>query len=195
MMGWATRIENTAQLADAVNLMCNISVEDYKMYLARRANSIEDEALRVAVRAFSAEFGDALESIHKGVKEHIENGDVPDMCRLDNVDLSAYSGAWHKHIFSDRQSLIELGKATGNLRDKILGLLKALRDEDDGEYSSYSDYSEETESEDEDDFEDEDDDDDDDDGDEPPPSRSKKGDRERRSDAALEPHRPRRPRA
>ena len=71
-MGWATRIENTAQLADAVNLMCNISVEDYKMYLARRANSIEDEALRVAVRAFSAEFGDALESIHKGVKEHIE---------------------------------------------------------------------------------------------------------------------------
>tara|TARA_B110000046_G_scaffold183213_1_gene218840 strand:+ start:1188 stop:1769 length:582 start_codon:yes stop_codon:yes gene_type:complete len=167
MVGWTKAIQETAQMLDAIALMCNISDSDYAKYHERRTQSIGDKSVRVAVYAFSADFGDLLDIIARNLCAHANNSSVPSSCSVPEIDLSVYRNAWTKHINTEAQSQIELANIVGETRDNILTRLKALRDEDGGgDYSSYSDYSEETdsdESEDEDDDEDDEGDEDDED--------------------------------
>ena len=164
MIGWAKTIEETAQMLDAVGLVCKMSDHDYGLYQTRRARSIANTALRAAIYAYSADFGELLEIISRHLHEHAHNPSVPTICSVSTIDLSAYRTAWTKHITTEKQSLLELAELADTMRDKIIASLKTLRDEDiGGEYSSYSDYSEETDSESEEEDCDDDDDDDDDD--------------------------------
>ena len=143
MHKWATNIEHTARLADAVSRMCGIAEEDYAHYAEHRAGNIQDADVRDAVRNYSADFGNACRDIEAGIVAHRANRDVPESCRISKLDLSVHRLAWQKHVMGERQTLLleHFASCTAQLRDDILTKMDAMWKEDDGVYSSYSDYS------------------------------------------------------
>ena len=145
---WYRNMQRIAGFADAVTLVCDITPEQHKYMLSRRAMRIESQALHDALVEHGSNLGDVLDWIADGIKQHNKCERVPESFVLREPDLTAHKSAWTRHITDSKQSLSELKRDVEAILADLSEKRKKFDADDTGGYSSYSDYSEdETDSE------------------------------------------------
>ncbi len=147
---WYRNLQLFAGFADAVSLLCDITPEQHKYMLGRRAMRIGASPLQDVIVEHGGVLADLLDWTQAGVQKHNECIRVPLELIIETRDLSAHKDTWIKHVTTAHQ-----GKALAELKGLVDALLREIEEkrkkfdaEDTGGYSSYSDYSEdETDSE------------------------------------------------
>lgn len=152
---WNRNIQLVMGFADAVTLVCDMTSDEHKAMLGRRAMRIENSALQDALVEHGAYLGDILDWIQVGIKHHNECTRVPETFVIKEPELATHKSLWIKHVTESRQSLAELKTAVESLVAEVSEKRRKFESEDTGGYSSYSDYSEdETDSDEEEEIDD-----------------------------------------
>jgi hypothetical protein len=138
---WFINMNTLIEWCTSVKLMCDITEDDYKYYINRRAFKIENGDVRNTVLTHSPYMNDLLSYCNLGITAHNANKDVPGSYTLDAIEVSSYKNAWEKHVTQEPQSLLELKSAINTTIQSLKTFKDSFVNEDSGEYSSYSDYS------------------------------------------------------
>ena len=145
----------TLELLYSINMLCNISDNDYAFLKKRKEENIENTDIKEFLSINSFNLGNILHTVDKNIE--ILNS-VEELEKL-NISLKDFYNQWELHICTEKLDMNNLVRTITEI-EKQMNTWKTYLDgeEDRGSSSSYSDYSGESTQSTDDEQEEEDDD-------------------------------------
>ena len=136
-MSHVGQITRYIEMLQAVESMCSLSDNDYKLYLQRKVSLISDRDRRDVIYAHAHDFGNIIERLQDTAK-------FPSWApQTKDAKLSEHATKWELHLCKEKQDLSQLQKVVNSMKvkfQKALDTVCASKYKEDY-YSSYSDYS------------------------------------------------------